>query len=82
MANSTDSKIKTPIPPFWKEWKRLNPKYNDDITEAHKRLKEMYSYNYNSEFNDEIDLSSPLYNYRSADENWKIFEMEWEDAKS
>ena len=44
MKDSTDSKIKTPIPPFWKEWKRLNPKYNDDITEAHKRLKEMYSY--------------------------------------
>lgn len=53
MANSTDSKDEIH---FWQEWYRLNYRYRDDITDAHKALKDMYSYNYESEFNDETKL--------------------------
>ena len=54
MVNSTDSKNKYfGDESFWKEWYRLNSIYNDDITDAHKALKDMYGYNYESEFKKE-----------------------------
>lgn len=59
MANSTDSKDKYfGNESFWKEWYRLNSIYSDDITDAHKALKDMYGYNYESEFNDETKLEN------------------------
>ena len=59
MANSTDSENKYfGNESFWKEWYRLNSIYSDDITDAHKALKDMYSYNYESEFNDETKLEN------------------------
>ena len=33
--------------------------YEDEYTKAHKRLKYMYKYNYNTDFNDEADLKTP-----------------------
>lgn len=57
MENSTDSENKYfGNISFWREWHRLNSSYNDNITDAHRRLKDMYSYNYESEFNDETRL--------------------------
>ena len=79
MANSKNTK--NGKVPFWKEWYRLNSRYNDNITEAHKRLKDMYGYNYDLEFNDETSVKEPIPSKLSK-QNWEKYEMERDDAKS
>ena len=39
---------------FWETWNRLNgPRYEDEYTIAYRRLKDMYTYNYSEDFNDD-----------------------------
>jgi|TARA_R110000787_G_scaffold58627_2_gene133386 hypothetical protein len=50
---------------FWHEWHRMNGRYKDRYTKAHERLKDMCGYNYDSEFNDEIDLKAEYIKFKN-----------------
>jgi hypothetical protein len=53
---------------FWAEYNRLNGSYyGDKYTKAHKKLKSMYKYNYNDEWQDETDLRTPSKYRRNID---------------
>ena len=61
---------------YAEEWSRLNTKYDDNITKAHKMLKDMYGYNYNLEFDDEVDLKGND-EYNRIDESARAFELDY-----
>ncbi len=48
--------------------------YEDKYTKAHKRLKDMYKYNYNTDFNDETDLKTPLRKCKNIEERFYEYE--------
>tara|TARA_R100001244_G_scaffold132225_1_gene107594 strand:- start:1481 stop:1666 length:186 start_codon:yes stop_codon:yes gene_type:complete len=52
--------------------------YEDKYTEAHRRLKDMYKYNYNTDFNDETDLKTPLRKHKNVEEILRELYMEEE----
>ena len=52
--------------------------YEDKYTKAHKRLKNMYKYNYNNNFNDETDLKTNEESKRLMYEDRKRYDKEKE----
>ena len=51
---SVKKRIKSDKEGFWELYHRLNgARYEDEYTVAYRRLKDMYTYNYSEDFNDD-----------------------------